>query len=324
MGNALRNVIAGGIALVSALGIVACSGARESDVTSGESTGADQSLLKEGACLSEALGDGTTCKSYDDLKLAAYESCTSRGLELTDLSLGAACKTEKGIEGASEAKYACCKTGPKPVPKPEPIACFVDAQGGPTSCKPVDVWTKYASEVCGAKNAKITQIAFAEECAKESFRYVKYECCDGSKPPPPPPPPPACKTTELGDGKTCVANGTWKEKAYYLCTDAKMVLTSLSLGTPCDKDGSTAVKVECCTDDLKPPPTEPLPPKPQPSCTDTQEIGDLKTCNDPATWKKLAYESCLKQGLTLSDISYGGGVCGANGETHGAKFVCCK
>lgn len=307
--------------LLGALSPLACSG---SGAALDEPLGEDQSLLKEGACIGEVLGGPTSCKPADVWKKYAYESCASRGLELSDLALGAACKG-----GHVEAKFACCKTPPKPVPPPVPGpgTCFADAQGGPTSCKPAEVWTKYASDVCLAKGAQISQIAFAEECGEGAFRWSKYECCDGAAPTPPPPV--ACKATELGDPTSCKPNGTWKEHAFNHCAEQKLTLTSLSLGEACGKDASRSVKVECCEAYPVPPPEPkdpgPLPPKdppPPPSCEGHYE-GGPGSCKDPGTWKVYADEACAKAGAKLADIGYGAS-CGAAGAVSEIKYVCCK
>lgn len=340
MRMSLRQGIAGAVAIFGTLGsLLACSGSVTP--SSSENLGEDQSLLKEGACFGESLGGATSCKPADVWKKYVAESCDSRGLDVGDFTLGAACK-----DGFDSVKYSCCKAPPKPVPPgpgPNPVpACFGDAQGGPTSCKPAEVWTKYASDLCLAKGSKITQISFADECAKGSFRWTKYECCDGSAPPPPPPPPPVCKTTELGDKTSCKPNGTWKEYAFDFCNNAKLVLTDLSVDGSCGPDSSMFAKVTCCEDvavpplppkdppppppkDPKdppqppPPPKDPVPPTPPPqSCT-----GYSAPCADAATIKQTASDTCAKQGLTLGSLDLGSGAC-AGPNQYEAKYTCCK
>lgn len=336
MAISLRQGLIGIVAILGALSPLACSGSAESQIKSGETLGEDQSLLKEGACFGEALGGPTSCKPLDVWKDYAVKACENRGLSISDFAVGAECK-----DGFSEVKYACCKPGPKPLPpKPGPNpgpACFGDAQGGPTSCKPAEVWTKYANELCQAKKSTITHIAFAEECTPGSFRYTKYECCDGSAPPPPPPPPPICKTTLLGDKTSCKPNGTWKEYAFDYCAQQKQVLADLSVDGACGPDHSTTAKVLCCDGPTPPPlppqpPQPPQPPKPEPLPPEPPVpptpacIGDYAkapVCTEAGDWKRIASDACAKQGLYLADLSLGA-ACSPSGGAYEAKYACCK
>lgn len=324
MANTSRNVVVGLFAVASAIGLIACSGSADSDV-GGEATAQDQSLLKEGACFSEHLGDATSCKDPGTWKDYAAKACASRGLDVAQLEFGAACKG-----GFSEAKYSCCKSAPKPIPspKPDPIACFGDVQGGPTSCKPVELWKQYADSACKAKGEQIVAIDFAEECDKNgSFRWVKYECCDATKPLPPPPVD-DCKYEILGDdGKSCKDDGAWKSAAIALCASQKLEFADASLGATCGKGMSTAVKVKCCGAGVKPPPPPPAPPPPKPvdACED-HYVGpaDGKGCLDSSTWKQYAADTCAKQGLKVGTIGFPDLKCNATGSTNEFKFTCCK
>jgi hypothetical protein len=322
---ALRQGFVGLAVVLGSLSPLACSGT-VGGVTGGEPTGEDRSLLKEGACLGESLGDATSCKPIELWKEYAAQACDTRGLSLNELSLGAECK-----DGYSGVKYACCKVAPKELPNkeagPSAGACFGDAQGGPTSCKPAEVWTKYASELCAGKGAQITHIAFAEECDKGAFRWTKYECCDGKDVPPPVNEAVACKTTLLGGDKGCASNAVWKERAFDACTAEKLTLADLSLDQACGPEGSSSAKVTCCAATSEPPPPvkEPFPTKypeqePQPQeCTGHNLTGE---CQDFAVWKKLASEACAQEGLTLTSFD-GGGIC-AEASASAVKFSCCK
>jgi hypothetical protein len=315
MARTVTNVVVGLFVMAGALSPLACSGA---DAVVGEdpASGSDQSLLKEGSCVSESIGGATSCKPAEVWKKYASDACTSKGLDLTDLSLGTACSG-----GFTEAKYACCKSAPKPVPpKPgPPLACFGDSQGGPTSCKPAEVWKQYASDACHAKSARLARIDYADECAKGSYRWTKYECCDASKPPPPPPPPPVCKTDVLGGATSCKPDALWKEYAFNHCVDQKLSFSTMGLGPSCGKDQSTSVKVTCCAPPAPPPP----PPPPPPSC-DWRLQGGETSCKDPATWKQYSWEACNADGLKLGELSFPDAKCGPNGETSVVKFSCCK
>jgi len=329
MSISLRQGIVGIVAVLGALSPLACSGSAESQIKPSESLGEDQSLLKEGACFGESLGGPTSCKPIETWKDYAAKACENRGLSLGDFAVGSECKG-----GFSDMKYSCCKVGPKPIPpKPPGPVCFGDAQGGPTSCKPAEVWTKYANELCQAKGSAISHIAFAEECSPGSFRYTKYECCDGSAPPPPPPPPPVCESTLLGDKTSCKPNGVWKEYAFDYCAQRKQVLADLSVDGACGPDQSQFAKVLCCEGPTPPPvpPTPPQPPKPEDPPTPPPPppspycIGDYAkspVCTSADGWKQHASDACTKQGLHLTAVSLGAPC--ANGGAYDAKYECCK
>ncbi|MBS2017908.1 MAG: hypothetical protein JST00_33840 [Deltaproteobacteria bacterium] len=314
MGISLKNVVVGMFAIPCALTAFACGGT-DAQVAD-ESVGTDGSLLKEGACIADVMGGATSCKSADTWKGYAADACKAKGLELSDVSYGTACKG-----GFTEAKFSCCKVAPVPVPPkpgPDPVACFGDAQGGPTSCKSSATWKQYASDACKAKGAQLTQIGYAEECGKDLYRWSKYECCDATKPPPPPPPPPVCKTTVLGDATSCKPDATWKEYAFYQCKDAGLAFGDMSLGPSCGKDQSTSVKVTCCQ-----PATPPPPPPPPPPVCDGRYEGGPTSCKSTTVWKQYASDACAKDGLKLGDIGYGAS-CGTGGDVSEIKYTCCK
>jgi hypothetical protein len=256
MGITLRDGWIGTAVIFGAIALAACSG-KAGEAGSGESTGEDRSLLKEGACLSESMGGTTSCKSPDDWKTAAADACASRGLELAELTLGTACK-----DGNVDAKYSCCKTGPKPsdgTTDPgsggDTNACFTDAQGGPTSCKTDVTWKEYASELCAAKGATLTAIGFAEDCGGHSYRWAKYECCgdaiappvDGKEPSDPGDTGAASCTTHALGGTTCNTEAAWKGAAAEVCAKEGLVLTEIGYGATCAKAGTVSeVKFNCC------------------------------------------------------------------------------
>jgi hypothetical protein len=313
MARTVTNVVLGLFMVAGVLSPLACSG-NDAVVSDDPSASQDQSLLKEGACIGDSIGGPTSCKPAEVWKQYAADSCKMRGLDLTDISLGGTCKG-----GYVEAKFSCCKPGPVPVPPPVPgPTCFGDAQGGPTSCKPAEVWKQYASNACALKKSQLVAIDYAEECAKGSFRWTKYECCDGTKPPPPPPPP-ACKTDILGDKTSCKPDGTWKEYAFNHCVEQKLSFADMSLGPSCGKDMSTSVKVTCCGATPPPPP----PPPPPPVC-EWRSQGGPTSCKDPGTWKQYSFDACKADGLTLGELSFPDAKCGPGGATAEVKFTCCK
>jgi|GEM_PF-3835510 hypothetical protein len=62
-------------------------------------------------------------------------------------------------------------------PNQMPDKCFAEVLGDDTSCKPFDVWTEYAKEVCHGEDYRIVGLSIAEPCDKGSFRRMKVECC---------------------------------------------------------------------------------------------------------------------------------------------------
>src|SRR3954462_1981533 len=91
MAKTVTNVVLGLFMVAGALSPLACSG-NDAEVPADTGSSTDQSLLKAGACVGDYVGGPTSCKPADVWKQYAADSCKMRGLELTDLSLGATCK----------------------------------------------------------------------------------------------------------------------------------------------------------------------------------------------------------------------------------------
>ena len=66
-------------------------------------------------------------------------------------------------------------------PLASPPRCSGASEGGPTSCKDADTWKRYAAANCEAEGKVLTALSFAEPCAENHSRYMKYECCTAGK-----------------------------------------------------------------------------------------------------------------------------------------------
>ena len=130
------------------------------------------------------VGDETTCRSPEEWKVLVHDLCLKQGKVLADFSAGGG---DCGQGGTRMAKYQCCVSAPPPPPPvtppppidppPPPGRCEGASEGGPTSCKPPEVWKKYAADNCAAKGMALTDIGYAEDCGEGSFRFMKYLCC---------------------------------------------------------------------------------------------------------------------------------------------------
>lgn len=77
----------------------------------------------------------------------------------------------------SSLPTSCALNGPPPK---APAGCSVVLEGGPTSCKPVSLWTTYAQTTCQAQGRGLTKLDPCTPCGGGNYRYVQYLCCDGA------------------------------------------------------------------------------------------------------------------------------------------------
>src|SRR3954471_19139351 len=84
MAKTVTNVVLGLFMVAGALSPLACSG-NDAEVPGDTGSSTDQSLLKQGACIGDYMGDPTSCKPAEVWKQYAADSCKMRGLDLTDL-----------------------------------------------------------------------------------------------------------------------------------------------------------------------------------------------------------------------------------------------
>ncbi|HVR60776.1 MAG TPA: hypothetical protein VMU50_02705 [Polyangia bacterium] len=74
-------------------------------------------------------------------------------------------------------KTAACSAGQCVLASPTPPKCDQRTQGGPTSCKPADLWKQYASDDCKASGLVLSEISPREDCGGGFTRFVDYTCC---------------------------------------------------------------------------------------------------------------------------------------------------
>jgi hypothetical protein len=80
------------------------------------------------ACLSDVIGDGTTCLDWDSIKLKATGACEGNGMGLVEL-IGTS-NDDDCAGGATWAKYECCHQFPFPqagAEPPKPVSAVVTA-----------------------------------------------------------------------------------------------------------------------------------------------------------------------------------------------------
>jgi len=152
-------------------------------------------------------GDETTCKSQEEWKLHAYQACQAQNLTLNAYSVGGGdCAPGK----THQVKYQCCGqlppdpgnsgsgsgsggssgstpgtgtpgTGTPGTGTPgSPGTCSGGSDGSDTSCKSIASWREYAIEACARQNQSLTEIAYADNCGPELYRYMKFVCCSAA------------------------------------------------------------------------------------------------------------------------------------------------
>jgi hypothetical protein len=274
-------------------------------------------------CKTLELGAGNnTCLSPEELKKQGQAACESANLVLTELWLGEPC--DKG--GHVAAKAVCCP--PESVPPTPPPQCFADVQGSPSSCKSTSTWKEHAASACESKGYVLTDYDVSEPCGAcgdgssaangDSFRYVKYECCESS-PPPPPPPPAECIAELFGSPSSCKSSSDWKDAAAAYCDKlGGYTINNFHLLEPCDNsaDAYRFVKFDCCKDESLPPPQPP-----PASCVENKQY-DPSACHPSEHWNKIALSDCQSQGLTLESFT-ASSAC-KEGGFQSAYWQCCK
>jgi hypothetical protein len=276
-------------------------------------------------CKTLELGAGNnTCLSPEELKKQGHAACESANLVLSELWLGEQCANG----GHIAAKAVCCP--PANAPPNPPAQCFTDVQGSPSSCKPTSTWKEYAAKACESKGFVLSDYDVSEPCGAcgdgssaangESFRYVKYECCESPQPPQPPPPA-ECIAELFGSQNSCKSSSDWKvEVAAYCDKLGGYAINSFHLLEPCDNNSSDAhrfVKFECCKDASLPPPQPP----PSASCIENKQY-DPSACQPAEHWNKIALSDCQSHGLGLESFT-ASSACNEGGF-QSAYWQCCK
>jgi hypothetical protein len=195
--------------------------------------------------------------------------CTQKNLLLTSITPGPSC--DGGIVGVT---FTCCG-GSTTMPPPQ--MCTSSEMGGPSSCKPYDVWKQYASDACTTQNLVLTGLATGATCGDGVYQTIKFTCCAPTPSPPPPKctqttdasgqicktcvdsvtgmvisndcapslPSGMCVTFEDGGATSCKDEATWKKYGSDRCAQQNLPLTDLKLNVACAGGYSTVTYV-CC------------------------------------------------------------------------------
>jgi hypothetical protein len=265
------------------------------------------------ACTSGVLGGEAVCLDVGSLKANAYLACEKSGMLLNDYVPSGSCGSTTDSQSYRYVKYGCCpKAEPPPPPPPPPTTCTSEVQGGPTSCKDVVTWKRYASDACAAKGATLTDYAAYEDCGNGNTRYVKYVCCGASLPPTPPPA--TCTGKSQGSPTSCKSAQIWKQYATEDCAATGASLLDASPYDDCGDGGYRYVKYGCCG------PASPPPPPPPSTCV-TKSHGGSASCLPDATWKQYASDDCAATGASLTGYSPYHDC--ADGTSRNVQYTCC-
>ena len=205
-------------------------------------------------CKYGKITDGGACHDMAEWVELGQEKCKTAGLQLTNIHVGKPCKGG----GFQAAKIECCEDAPKMVccetkagvafvpekackltqilPDDKCAPCQTQTWGGPSSCKPADVWVAYAEKHCKRLGLNLTAHSFGPQCADGSYQTVTFTCCEEEPP---------CFPASLGNDGQCLAESDWMEQAQKVCKAQGMVVTQHNLGGQC-KGGWRAIKFECC------------------------------------------------------------------------------
>lgn len=221
------------------------------DVYFGESCGAEQVRSVRFQCCGDLPvssppedcqpftdGNAQTCQSPEDWKKSVAAQCTSKGLQLSDLSLSGDC----GAGKFSTTKFLCC--GARPTPPPTPT-CQSEVYKTP-GCKDESAWRQVASDVCTARSLKLGAIGFSDSCGTGSWQNMKYACCSEVTGETPPPPPSSCTWQLLSETAACNDQATWRDLGVRACAASGTRLNELLFGNTCGLGKYDAAKVSCC------------------------------------------------------------------------------
>lgn len=196
------------------------------------------------ACVEASLTVEHLCLAPAQWKELVGAGCRSFGMELQKLGVANPGKCE-GEQG-NQASFQCCPRK-EPGNPPPPPACTASVLGDDKSCKAEPDWKAAAARACSEKGLRLDHVSFDGRCgdAPGSFTHVKYECCKIEGPPPPPK---TCEVADLGDGKTCSAEASWKEAAQKACSEKGLRLEGVKFADACgDAPGSYLhAKYGCC------------------------------------------------------------------------------
>lgn len=140
-----------------------------------------KAVCKAGQCVLATPEPASECATDADCR--TYEShcgeCGCRALSPRDAI--PACAADSVVQCFAApclGKTAACKGGQCVISLPgAPAKCDARTQGGPTSCKPADVWKTYASDDCARSGLVLSDITLRVACDGGNSRFVDYVCC---------------------------------------------------------------------------------------------------------------------------------------------------
>jgi hypothetical protein len=239
-------------------------------------------------------------------------------------------------------------------------ACVKIPDGGPTSCKPYDIWKQYGTDACTQQKMQLTDLVGGTTCGA-GYQDVTYVCCAA---------PPTgstgsgtggssggadmCTKIDEGGAGSCKPYDIWKQYGYDRCQQQNLLLTAITVGPACD-GGYQSMTFTCCGNTGTPTP----PPKCGQTSDATGQIcktcwdavsgqvisndcapgptgsggsgggaqmcifiddGGPTSCKDASTWKQYGSDRCGQQNLALMDLKL---AIACDGGYSMVSYVCC-
>ena len=272
-------------------------------------------------CTTIMDGGPGSCAPYASWKQSAVDRCATQNLQLTGITPGPSCD---GGNYQSISYTCCpgATTSPPPPPKCaettdatgqvcktcwDPVSgavisndcvpgstgsggsgggsmCTTIDDGGPTSCKPYDLWKQYGADRCAQQNLQLTDLTPGPSCDDGYYQSVTYTCCASTSPPPPI----KCGETTDASGQTCKT-----------CWDPSgMIVSNDCVPAPTGSGGASGTGM----------------------CT-TIVDGGATSCKPTDLWKQYGTERCAQQNLQLADLALGAS-CGGD-SYQSVTYTCC-
>jgi len=127
------------------------------------------------ACVTDGIGDGTTCQDPAQLQDLAYEACKLAGQELADFVYTT---TDCGWQ-THDAHFTCCPLAPEPAPTnlPPSPTCHQDTLGDGLKCLDKATFKEQALAACAADDLSLADIQTGGNCPENQASKVFYTCC---------------------------------------------------------------------------------------------------------------------------------------------------
>ncbi len=144
---------------------------------------------------------------------------------------GASCQSE-GFGGGNLSCSAGCTLDTSGC-----TDCVTDVIGGPTSCKPPQIWAGYAEDQCHAQGLFLNGLDLLTPCGGGNYRFAKFRCCATR---------PSCKKGSLGGPTSCKSPATWFGYAQDQCQASGLVLSSFNVSKSCGGGNYRFTDFTCC------------------------------------------------------------------------------